>query len=93
MVKGVLTSDQIEGGIGEGEVVSIGASKHGVADLFFGLELACLVQHFGCQVDARRETHPRGDGQNKGPRPAGDVENKFMGLRLGKFHFFRQNIG
>ena len=74
-------------------MVGIGASEDRVDDLFFRLELARLSEHFRCQVDAAGETHTRGDGQNKRPRPAGDVENKFMGLGLRKFHFFGQNLG
>jgi hypothetical protein len=93
MVESVLAANQIEAGVREGNVFGVGAGKRDVGDLFFGLEFARLAEHFGCQVDAAGETHSWRDRQNKRSRPAGHVENKFVGLGLGKFHFFGQRLG
>src|SRR5208337_5128554 len=82
VVESVLAANQIEAGVREGNVFSIGAGKRGVGDLFFRLEFARLAEHLGCQVDTAGETHSWRDRQDKCSRPTGDVENKFMGLGL-----------
>ena len=77
---------------GEGKLLGFPEYERRVRNLLFGLIGTGPPQHFGCQVDAPDLMHARRERQNIGAGSTRNIEHDVGRLRLGKIHFFVQDL-